>query len=173
MFLLLSIKSPFRTGRKTIFSVLRKTKKLNLPIDIQLQMFDCMIVLILLYGSEFYGYEKSDIIESLFLQFYRIIMSFKKNTPNGILYGELGRYPVEIWIQSHIIGFGKRLVCGKLDTYQSTIYLSYSNAPKIISAWLKFVINSNRDELYILDYPRSSILDKIYKQLCAPYALYA
>ena len=29
-------------------------------------MFDCMVVLILLYGSEIYGYEKSDIIELLF-----------------------------------------------------------------------------------------------------------
>ena len=45
----------------------------------QLQMFDCMVVPILLYGSEIYGYEKSDIIESLFLQFYKIIMSFKKS----------------------------------------------------------------------------------------------
>ena len=49
-----------------MFSVLRKTKKLNLPIDMQLQMFYSMVVPILLYGSEIYGYEKSDIIESLF-----------------------------------------------------------------------------------------------------------
>ena len=50
----------------------------------QLQMFDFMVVPILLYGSEIYGYEKSDIIESLFLQFYKIT-SFKKTTPNAIL----------------------------------------------------------------------------------------
>ena len=67
-------------GRKAMFSVLRKTKKLNLLIDMQLQMFDCMVVPILLYDSEIYGYEKSDIIESLFLQFYKIIMSFKDHT---------------------------------------------------------------------------------------------
>ena len=64
--------------RKAMFSFLRKTKNLNLPIDMQLQKFDCMAVPILLYGSEIYGYEKSDIIESIFLQFYKIIMSFKK-----------------------------------------------------------------------------------------------
>ena len=74
-----------------MFSVKRKIKKLNLPIDMQLQMLDCMVVPILLYGSEIYGYEKSDIIEYLFLQFYKIIMCFKKSTPNAILYGELGR----------------------------------------------------------------------------------
>ena len=61
-----------------MFSVLRKTKKLNLPIDLQLQMFDCMVVPCLLYGSEIFGYEKSYIIESLFLQFHKIIMSLKR-----------------------------------------------------------------------------------------------
>ena len=64
----------------------------------QLQMFDAMVAPILLYGAEVYGYEKSDITESLFLQFYKIIMCFKKTTPNPILYGELGRYPSEILI---------------------------------------------------------------------------
>ena len=50
----------------------------------QFQMSDCMVVPILLYGSEIYGYEKSDIIELLFLQFYKIMMSFKKSTPKAI-----------------------------------------------------------------------------------------
>ena len=44
----------------------------------QSQMFDCMVIPILLYASEMYGYEKSYIIESLFLQFYKIIMSLKR-----------------------------------------------------------------------------------------------
>ena len=91
-----------------MLSVLRKTKELNLPIDMQLHMFYCMVVPILLYGSEIYGYEKSDIIESLFLQFYKIIMSFKKGTPNAILYGELGRYTADILIKSRMIGFWKK-----------------------------------------------------------------
>ena len=30
-------------------------------------------------------YEKVDIIESLFLQFYKIILRFKKSTPTAIL----------------------------------------------------------------------------------------
>ena len=38
-----------------MFSVLRKTRKLSLPIDVQLQMFDCMVSPILLYGSEYMG----------------------------------------------------------------------------------------------------------------------
>ena len=39
-----------------MFSVLRKTRKLGLPIDIQLlQTFDCMVSPILLYGLKYMG----------------------------------------------------------------------------------------------------------------------
>ena len=105
-----------------MFSVLRKTKKLYLPIDMHLQMYDCMVVPVLLYGSESYGYEKSDIIESLFLQFYKIIMSFRKSRPNAILYGELGRYPADISIKSRMIGFWKIFGCGKRDKISCILY---------------------------------------------------
>ena len=35
-----------------MFSVLKNIKKLNLPVDIQLQVFGCMMAPKLLYGSE-------------------------------------------------------------------------------------------------------------------------
>lgn len=100
-------------GRKAIFSVLKKTRKLGLPIDIQLQMFDYMVTPILLYASEVCGYENRDVIESFFLQFYKIVFNFKKSTPNIMLYAELGRYPSYILIKSRMICFWKRLMCGK------------------------------------------------------------
>ena len=75
-----------------------KCRGLGLPIDIQLQMFNTMISPILLYyGCEVWGFENNDAIESLFLQFKKIILGVKKSTPNCILYGELGRYPIEIF----------------------------------------------------------------------------
>ena len=67
-------------GRKAMFSVLIKTRKLGLPIDIQLQMFDSMVSPILLYCSEVYGFENCSIVEYIFIQFYKIILHFKKST---------------------------------------------------------------------------------------------
>ena len=90
--------------RKEMFSMLRKCRILGLPIDIQLQMFNTMISPILLYECEVWGFENNDAIgigieslHSLFLQFYKISLGVKKSTPNCILYGELGRYPIEIF----------------------------------------------------------------------------
>ena len=60
-------------ARKAIFSILKKSCKLHLPIDLQLQLFDSMVAPILLYGSEITGFEKSDGLERLCTQFYKII----------------------------------------------------------------------------------------------------
>ena len=39
-------------ARKAMFSLVRKARKLFLPFDIQLHLFDSMITPILLYGTE-------------------------------------------------------------------------------------------------------------------------
>ena len=68
----------FDQARKAMFSVLKKSRKLLLPIDIQLQMFDTMVLPILLYGSEVTGFENHSMLERLCLQFYKIILNVKK-----------------------------------------------------------------------------------------------
>lgn len=61
-----------------------KSRKLCLFTDILLQLFDAMISPISLFESEVWGYENSDIIESLYLEFckYMYIIKVKKCTPN-------------------------------------------------------------------------------------------
>ena len=46
-----------------MFSVLSKSRKFQLPIDLQLQLFDSMVVPILLDGSEVTGFENSEILD--------------------------------------------------------------------------------------------------------------
>ena len=78
----------------------------------QLQLFYSMIVPILLHGSEVTGFENSDILERLCTQFYNIILNVKKSTPNCILYGELGRYPISIKLKQEWKASGKGLLMG-------------------------------------------------------------
>ena len=124
---------------KTMFSVLRTSQKLQLPIDLQLQLCDSMIVPILLYGSEVTGFENSDILEMLCTQFYKIILNVKQSTPNCILYGELGRYPISIQIKSRMIGFWQRIVNGKQDKIAHRLYiilLAMHEGDNFYSKWL-------------------------------------
>ena len=75
-----------------------------------------------MYGAEIYGNEKSEIIESLFLEVYKIIMCFRKSTPNAILYGKLGHYPADSVIKSRVIVLWKWLLCDKQDIISCKLY---------------------------------------------------
>ena len=108
---------------KAMFSVLRKSRKLQLPVDLQIQLFDSMVVPILLYGSEITGFENSDILERLCTQFYRIIiLKVKRTTPNVMLYGELGRCPINSLCKSRMVGFWQRIINGKHDKIAYRLY---------------------------------------------------
>ena len=139
-------------ARKAMLSVLRKSKKLFLPVDIQLQLFDSMVAPILLYGSEVSGFETSNVLESLCLQFYKYILEAKKTTSNIILYGELGRYTVEILIKSRMIGFWQRIINGKVDKISYKLYNIILNMKLFYSKWLAAV--------------KSILTDSGFEQLC-------
>ena len=54
---------------------------LNLPLDLQLEIFDHTVVPILLYGCEVWGFENTDIIERLHNEFLRKTTLLGKSTP--------------------------------------------------------------------------------------------
>jgi hypothetical protein len=47
---------------------------------------------------------------------------FKTSTPNYMIYGELGRYPVEIDIKIRIISFWAKIICGKQSKISCIMY---------------------------------------------------
>ena len=85
-----------------------RINNLDIPLNLQLKLFDHTILPILTYGSEIWGYESLDIIEKVQNDFLRRITLARKSTPMYMVYGELGRYPVEISIKSRVIGFGTK-----------------------------------------------------------------
>ena len=77
-------------------SLLRKRiVNLNLPVDCQLKLFD-QTILPNLYGSEICSFEKLQLVEKVHLDFLISILKMKKSTPLTMVYGEFGRYPIEI-----------------------------------------------------------------------------
>ena len=65
-----------------MFSLLRKIRVLNLPIEMQIDLFDKLIKPILLYGCEIWGFGNLDIIERVQLNFLKLILNLKKSTPS-------------------------------------------------------------------------------------------
>jgi hypothetical protein len=64
------------TCRKALHSILKKSRKLNLPIDLQIELIDTIVAPVLLYRCEVWGSE-NNIFESFCLQFYKMIFGLK------------------------------------------------------------------------------------------------
>jgi hypothetical protein len=97
-------------ANKAMFSLLKKIKRLSLPFDLQIELFEKTVKPILLYGCELWGYGNFDTIERVQLKFYKYIFNLKKSTPNYMIYGELGITPLEVDIKSRTISFWSKLI---------------------------------------------------------------
>ena len=74
-----------------MIALITKARKLHLPIDVQLELFDAVVTPVVLYGSEIWCYEGCEILEKLHLKFCKIVLCLPCNV---MVYGELGRYPL-------------------------------------------------------------------------------
>ena len=105
-------------------------------------MFDKTIlpIHVLLYGSEIWGFENIDIIERVHLHFCKLILHLKQSTPNFMVYGELGRYPISVIM----IRFWCRILNRKEFKLSYLLYkLMYINFVNYgyENKWLSFIQN--------------------------------
>ena len=124
-------------ARKAMYALIHKTKGLCLPIDIQLKLFDILVVPILLYSSEIWGFHCNKEIEKLHLYYLKLILDVRSNTPNYMVYGETGRFPLDILIKQRMLCFWSNLLSqSKLSSsLYNFAYVLFSNNDVNI-AWL-------------------------------------
>jgi hypothetical protein len=132
-----------KQATKTMYSLLKQSKHLCLPIDTQIDLFMRTVKPVLLYGCEIWGYGNVEIIERVQLKFLKIILNVKSSTPNSIVYGETGVKPLSIDIKQRMISFWCKLVNErKLSSEIYSIVLSnfkYLNNHKFL--WIEHVKN--------------------------------
>ena len=108
---------------RAMFSLLKKCKKLMLPLDVRLDLFEKMIVPILLYGCEVWCPTMTELASKLQLRFFKIIFKLRKSTTSNMIYGELGKFPIEITAKSRMLSYWFKLVHNKnSDKLSSIIY---------------------------------------------------
>ena len=91
-----------------MYGVIGKIRQFNLPLECKLDLFDKIVVLVLLYGCEIWGFESIDIIERINLKFLKYIFNLKSSTPI---------VPLSIWsIEKRVVSF----VCN--STAQGTLF---------------------------------------------------
>ena len=67
-------------GTRGLLALLRRGRQLQLPVDIMIQLFDTLVKPILLYGSEIWDHEGTEILEKLHLRFCKYILLVNRTT---------------------------------------------------------------------------------------------
>ena len=127
-------------AKKAMYLLFTRINNLDIPLDLQLKLFDNTVVPILTYGSEVWGYENLDRIETVHNDFLRKITRSKKSTPLYMLLGEPGRLPLRISIKARMVGYWNRLIHGK-NTKLSLLLYKCLRLSHIRSNWLTCIKN--------------------------------
>lgn len=108
-------------GSKALYNLLSVIRNNFLPAEQKCDLFDSMVVPVLLYGSEIWGFHKATEVEYVQNKFFRYILNVNKSAPNDVLYGELGRFPLCIKRKERILKYWVKL----LENPHSIMYNVY------------------------------------------------
>ena len=132
-------KHVYEQAQRAMFNLWRRSRQLDLPLDIQLELFDTLIMPILTYGCKVWGFENRNILEKLHLKYLKYILGVKMSTPTCMVLGETGRFPVNITIKTRMISFRSKLILcekNKLSVAMYKILYSKHFNNITISKWL-------------------------------------
>jgi hypothetical protein len=136
-------------AKRAMYSMVGKARKLGLPIDIQLHLFDTLILPILLYGCEVWGSSKLAMIKTVQIGFYKQLLRLNKSTASCIVHGEIGTTDIEYIVKGRMLNFWARIVQGKQSKISHLVYnilLSQYESGEFKSVWLS-EIHSNLNSL--------------------------
>ena len=108
-------------ANKAMYALLRKVR-FNLPVDMSLELFDKLAVLILLYGNEVWRYEQNYDVEKVHLKFCKLFLKLKMSTTNVMLYGKLGRFPLAATIKTLMISYLANIVSSNSNKLNRMLY---------------------------------------------------
>ena len=77
-------------ANKAMRYIISRARAKNMTIDIQLKLFDTLVIPIMTYGAEVWGFEHLNMLAQLELQFLKLVMNVRRSTPKYMIYGELG-----------------------------------------------------------------------------------
>ena len=134
-------------GITTSCHSLRRTfKEKHIPIDCKIDIFEKTIEPILLYGVEIWGFENTTLIEQYYMKTIKQILGLRKSTPNYMIYGEIGKYPITAKIKMRMIKYTIRLTKGEGKKWSEILFKAMINDTNTNSyRWLNCIKNILRE----------------------------
>lgn len=79
-----------------MYALVGKSREHLLSIELQLYLFDILVLTILTDKCEVWGHTNTDVIDKVQLTFCKHMLGVKTSTMNAMVLGELGRYPLSL-----------------------------------------------------------------------------
>ena len=131
-------------GNKAMFKLFSSVSKFrNLNPGILLDLFDKLILPILCYSCEVWGFNVGKDIERVHLRFCKYILRIKNNTLNEIVYGELGRRPLYVYRMTRTIKYWIHIMELEENRYVKCMYnvLYQRSLINVTRSWVTEVRN--------------------------------
>lgn len=129
-------------AKRAMYSILGTCRKHDLPVDIQIEMYNSMVLSIMTYASEIWGHYVIRELELLQMKFLKQVLCVHKKTSTDIVYGELGLFPLEITIKCRMIGYWVRILTGKQSKLSYIMYnclLQLDQSGVYSSPWIAYI----------------------------------
>ena len=111
------------SARRALFELKKIfAKNDEITTKIQLDLFKSMVLPILMYGCEIWGFDRADPLERFYLAFLKSILGVKKSTPNCFVYGELGVFPLIIERKVRILKYWLKILKSDETSYLKKMY---------------------------------------------------
>ena len=125
-----------------IFKTLKSIGRVD--IDILFKLFDSQVAATLTYASQVWGLTPFENIESVHLYVCKKILGVRKKTPNCMVYGELGRFPLALETKIQAIKYWFKLNYMEEDRLPKLAMLREMNENGKVGNWVEGI----RDLLY-------------------------
>ena len=113
-------------GRKATFATVKKCRSLGfLSPKVALQLFDSNVLSILSYASEIWsGHKLNEEVEKVHLRFLKFILGVKDSTCTTAVYGEIGRFPLQLDVNLRTIKYWIRILKAKDESLVKKAFLT-------------------------------------------------
>ena len=100
-------------AKKAYYSLLSKAKQLDLAADVFLDLVEKLVIPVLLYGSEIWGYESVQHLQVMLNNTMRKFLRVHKSTPTCMIKGELGIKDISEYVDNRILNHWCNIATGE------------------------------------------------------------
>ena len=117
-----AIEKQISQASRASFSLRAKAAKFKLPLDILFSLFDALIIPILIYGSDIWGYSNIKEIEVFYKKFIKNSLKLNTQTTDCMVYGESGRLPIRCYIDQKMVNYWHRVATSDENKLSNIMY---------------------------------------------------